>query len=84
MLKIEIDTQPGGIRVRRRPGTGLTFHRRDGSVFLVLKASYADDRALATAAHALNFMLGKDHAHTATRSPDCTDSDDHKGDGGQA
>ena len=57
MLKIELNSEPGGIRVHWHDGAGLTFHRRDGSIILHVNAAYADERSLMTAAHALNFMF---------------------------
>lgn len=57
MLKLELDTQPGGTYARWRKGQGLTLHRRDGSMILKINAAYADDRALETAAKTLTFML---------------------------
>lgn len=59
MLKIELDTEPGGVRVNWRKEGGdsfISFHRRDGSLILRIHAN-ADERALMTAAHALNFMF---------------------------
>lgn len=60
MLKIDLDTQPGGVRANWRKKGGdcyLSLHRRDGSLIMRIHAPTADERALSTAAHALNFML---------------------------
>lgn len=83
MLKLELDTKPGGAYARWRKGQGLTLHRRDGSLILKINAAYADERALSTAAHALTFMLGKEHANTATTEPSRPDTHNSEGDGGQ-
>jgi len=83
MLRLELDTKPGGAYARWRKGQGLTLHRRDGSLILKINAPYADERALSTAAHALTFMLGKEHANTAPRDTSASNSSDNQGDGGQ-
>lgn len=60
MLKIDLTSEPGGVRVNWRKEGGdsfLSFHRRDGSLILRIHAATADERALMTAAHALNFMF---------------------------
>jgi len=57
MLRLDLDTKPGGLTARWRVGKGLSLHRRDGSLILTINAPYADERALVTAAHALNFMF---------------------------
>jgi len=57
MLKIELNSEPGGITARWHNGAGLTLHRRDGSIIMHINVIYADERALMTAAHALNFMF---------------------------
>lgn len=87
MLKIEMDTEPGGVRVNWRKEGGdsfLSFHRRDGSLILRIHAAYADERSIVTAAHALNFMLrSKNGSHPDAVRTSRTYSNDHKGDGGQ-
>jgi hypothetical protein len=83
MLRLDMDTRPGGVAVHWRTGRGLSFHRQDGSLILTITAAYADDRALATAAHALNFMLRGPHgSNTSTARPSGADSGDNLGDGG--
>jgi hypothetical protein len=81
VLRLDLTTIPGGVRVNWRTGEGLTFHRRDGSLIIKINADYADDRALMTAAHALNFLFrgqyGTEQTHTTDRATDT-------GDGGQA
>jgi hypothetical protein len=60
MLRLDLTTIPGGVRVNWRKTEDeslLSFHRRDGSVILKIHAEYADERSLVTAAHALNFMF---------------------------
>lgn len=77
MLKIELNSEPGGIRVHWHDGAGLTFHRRDGSIILHVNATYADERSLMTAAHALNFMFKSlRHAKTNDRRDTGTDRRD--------
>ena len=83
MLKLELDTKPGGAYARWRKGQGLTLHRRDGSLILKINAPYADERALSTAAHALTFMLGKEHANAAPTEPSQSNPSDHQGNSGQ-
>lgn len=84
MLKLELDTKPGGAYARWRKGQGLTLHRRDGSLILKINAAYADDRALLTAAHALTFMLrGQNDLNAGPRESSQPDPSDHTGDGGQ-
>lgn len=78
MLKIDLDTQPGGVRVNWRKGQGLTLHRRDGSLILKINAAYADDRALETAAKTLNFMLrGQHDLNTEAGRPSREDTTDN-------
>ena len=86
MLRLDLTTIPGGVKVNWRSGKGLTFHRRDGSLIIKLTAEYADDRALMTAAHALNFMFGnvKDGLNTETKRNSGSDRPADLGDGGQA
>lgn len=83
MLKLELNSEPGGIKVRWHDGLGLTFHRRDGSIILHVNATYADERALMTAAHALNFMFKsiKNGPKPASPSTSSTNPHDHQGDG---
>ena len=57
MLRLDLDSKPGGLTARWRVGKGLSLHRRDGSLILTINAPYADERSLVTAAHALNFMF---------------------------
>ena len=84
MLKLELDTKPGGAYARWRKGQGLTLHRRDGSMILKINAAYADERSIVTAAHALNFMLrSKNGSHPDAIRTSRTDSNDHKGNGEQ-
>ena len=85
MLRLDLDTKPGGLTARWRVGKGLSLHRRDGSLILTINAPYADERSLMTAAHALNFMFRGQNGSNATspiNSPQ--DARDHKGDGGEA
>jgi hypothetical protein len=78
MLRLDLDTQPGGVLTRWKVGEGLSLHRRDGSLILKINATYADERALMTAAHALNFMFKSiknakardDRGHRGTDSGD--------------
>jgi hypothetical protein len=80
MLRLDLDTEPGGVMTRWRVGKGLSLHRRDGSLILTINAPYADERSLVTAAHALNFMFRGSHAKTSDdRGHRGTDS----GDGGE-
>jgi hypothetical protein len=83
VLRLDLTTIPGGVRVNWRTGEGLTFHRRDGSLIMKINADYADDRALMTAAHALNFMF-RTGKHANTDSTHTTDRATDTGDGGQA
>lgn len=84
MLKLELDTKPGGTYARWRKGQGLTLHRRDGSMILKINAAYADDRSLEVAAKTLTFMLrGHNDSNTRSTEPSRADSGDHQGDGGQ-
>jgi hypothetical protein len=62
MLRLDLDTEPGGVTTRWRVGEGLSLHRRDGSLIMRINAPYADERAVMTAAHALNFMFRGKHA----------------------
>ncbi len=78
MLRLDLTTIPGGVRVNWRTGEGLTFHRRDGSLIMKINADYADDRALSTAAHALNFMF------RSIKHAGATNTGTDLGDGGQA
>ena len=57
MLRLDLDTEPGGVTTRWRTGEGLSLHRRDGSLIMKINAPYADERSVVTAAHALNFMF---------------------------
>jgi len=57
MLRLDLDTEPGGVTTRWRTGEGLSLHRRDGSLIMKIHAPYADERSVVTAAHALNFMF---------------------------
>ena len=84
MLKIDLTSEPGGVKVNWRVGEGLSLHRRDGSLILKINAAYADERALSTAAHALNFMFRTKNAHATARDASATDPSDHQGNGGQA
>lgn len=78
MLKIDLDTQPGGTYARWRKGQGLTLHRRDGSLILKINAAYADDRALETAAKTLTFMLrGHNDLNTEAGRPGREDTTDN-------
>ena len=81
MLKLELDTKPGGAYARWRKGQGLTLHRRDGSLILKINATYADDRALEVAAKTLTFMLrGQNDTNAATGKPSAPNPVDHSGD----
>jgi hypothetical protein len=62
MLRLDLDTQPGGVLTRWKVGEGLSLHRRDGTLIMKIHAPYADERSVMTAAHALNFMLRGKHA----------------------
>ena len=64
MLRLDLDSRPGGLTARWRTGEGLSLHRRDGSLIMKINAPYADERSLVTAAHALNFMFRGSHAKT--------------------
>jgi len=57
MLRLDLDTEPGGVMIRWKVGEGLSLHRRDGSLIMKIHAPYADERSVVTAAHALNFMF---------------------------
>jgi hypothetical protein len=57
MLRLDLDTEPGGVMTRWKVGEGLSLHRRDGSLIMRIHAPYADERSVVTAAHALNFMF---------------------------
>jgi hypothetical protein len=78
MLRLDLDTEPGGITTRWRTGEGLSLHRRDGTLIMKIHAPYADERSIVTAAHALNFMFkslkhaktSADRGHTGTDSGD--------------
>lgn len=85
MLKIDLTSEPGGVKVNWRVGEGLSLHRRDGTLILKINASYADERSLMTAAHTLNFMFRSlKNAHATAREPSATDPSDHTRDGGKA
>ena len=85
MLKLELDTKPGGAYARWRKGQGLTLHRRDGSIILKINAAYADDRSLEVAAKTLTFMLrGHNDPNTGTKATGGADTRDPMGDGNQA
>ena len=85
MLRLDLDTKPGGLTARWRVGKGLSLHRRDGSLILTINAPYADERALVTAAHALNFMFRGQHGSNAVSpSTSPTDKTDNAGDGREA
>lgn len=85
MLKIDLTSEPGGVKVNWRVGEGLSLHRRDGSLILKINAPYADERAIMTAAHALNFMFGKRHDSNArTKTASNSDSGNSMGDGAKA
>ena len=79
MLRLDLETEPGGVSVRWRTGEGLSLHRRDGSLIMKIHAPYADERSIMTAAHALNFMF-KSLKHAKTRD-DRGDSGADRGDG---
>lgn len=86
MLKIDLDSEAGGVTVRWKVGQGISLHRRDGTLILKINANYADERAVMTAAHALNFMF-KSHRNGFNATSLCTSPEnarDHKGDGGEA
>ena len=84
MLKIDLTSEPGGVKVNWRVGEGLSLHRRDGTLILKINASYADERSLMTAAHALNFMFRSlKNANAATGKPSTSDPSNHTGNGGQ-
>lgn len=57
MLRLDLETEPGGVMTRWKVGEGLSLHRRDGSLIMKIHAPYADERSVVTAAHALNFMF---------------------------
>lgn len=81
MLRLDLDTEPGGVTVRWKVGEGLSLHRRDGTLIMKIHAPYADERSVVTAAHALNFMFKSlKHAKTNDRGHRGADS----GDGGLA
>jgi len=85
VLKLDLETKPGGVGVRWHVGRGLSLHRRDGSLILKINAPYADERALMTAAHALNFMLGNNHDFNArAKTQSARDTGDPIGGGEQA
>jgi len=77
MLRLDLDTEPGGVTTRWRTGEGLSLHRRDGSLIMKINAPYADERSVVTAAHALNFMF-KSLKHAKARD-DRGDSGADKG-----
>ena len=84
MLKLELDTKPGGAYARWRKGQGLTLHRRDGSIIVKINAPYADDRSLEVAAKTLTFMLrGHNDTNTGTKTPGGADTRDPVGDSAQ-
>jgi len=84
MLKLELDTKPGGAYARWRKGQGLTLHRRDGSMILKINAAYADDRSLEVAAKTLTFMLrGHNDPNARPTEPNRPDQSDNQGDGKQ-
>ena len=82
MLRLDLDTEPGGVTTRWKVGEGLSLHRRDGSLVMKIHAPYADERSVVTAAHALNFMF-KSLKHAKART-DRGDSGTDRGDGGPA
>jgi hypothetical protein len=82
MLRLDLDTEPGGVTTRWRTGEGLSLHRRDGSLIMKIHAPYADERSVVTAAHALNFMF-KSLKHAKARA-DGSDTGSDRGDGAQA
>ena len=85
MLKLELDTKPGGTYARWRKGQGLTLHRRDGSMILKINAAYADDRSLEVAAKTLTFMLrGHNDSNATARDTSAPNQSNNQGDGGQA
>lgn len=83
MLKIDLTSEPGGVKVNWRVGEGLSLHRRDGSLILKINASYADERALSTAAHALNFMFRttRNDINARSKAPSSENTRDPMGDG---
>jgi hypothetical protein len=81
MLRLDLDTEPGGVTTRWRTGEGLSLHRRDGSLIMKIHAPYADERSVVTAAHALNFMF-KSLKHA--KRTDGSDTGSDRGDGAQA
>ena len=82
MLKIDMVTEPGGVRVNWRAGEGLSLVRRNGTLIMKIQAPYADERALITAAQALNKVFRNVNASAPSNSP--SNARDHKGDGGKA
>ena len=82
MLRLDLDTEPGGVTTRWRTGEGLSLHRRDGTLIMKIHAPYADERSVMTAAHALNFMF-KSLKH-AKASDDRGDSGADRGDGAES
>lgn len=60
MLKIDMITEKSGVVVHYHKGDDggwLRFTRRDGTTILHIRADYADERALSTAAYTLNFLF---------------------------
>jgi len=84
MLKIDMQTEAGGVRVNWRKKDDesfLSFHRRDGTLILKIHAPYADERSIVTAAHALNFMLrSKNGSHPSAERTNRGDSGADRGD----
>jgi hypothetical protein len=84
MLRLDLDTAPGGVRVHHKKGR-LNFNRRDGSRILTINAPYADDRALETAARVLNFLFrGQYGSYPDTESARTENKGDNLGDGPKA
>ena len=87
MLKIDLDTQPGGAHAQWRKKGGdsyLSIHRRDGSRILRIHAPYAAESDLKAAAQALNKFLRPDHDANATPTePSQSNPSDHPRDSGQ-
>lgn len=77
MLKLDMETAPGGVHAQWRkkgPDSYLSLHRKDGSRIVRIHASHADEATLAAAAHALNKVFK--HARATNTGTDL-------GDGGQ-
>lgn len=82
MLRLDLNTEPGGVTTRWKVGEGLSLHRRDGTLIMKINAPYADERSVVTAAYALNFMF-KSLKHAKTRD-DRGDPGADRGDGPKA